>query len=91
VNRTHYFRAMDLQSIPLPSGPPTNFYLQLPTVSTQVATRGFPITVGPTTRSACENRICLSLGFFSLRFHHRDRPFEFVYSGYSQSRSAYPL
>ena len=24
VNRTHYFRAMDLQSNPLPSGPPTN-------------------------------------------------------------------
>ena len=28
--------------------------------------------------SACENRICLSLGFFSFRFHHRGRPFEFI-------------
>jgi hypothetical protein len=40
---------------------------------------------------ACENRVCLSLGFFRFRFHHRGRPFEFVYSGYSQSRSAFPL
>jgi hypothetical protein len=33
----------------------------------------------------------VNLGFFSLRFHPLVRPFEFVYSGYSQSRSAYPL
>jgi len=33
----------------------------------------------------------VNLGFFSLRFHPLARPFEFVYSGYSQSRSAHPL
>ncbi len=33
----------------------------------------------------------VTLGFFRFRFHPLGRPFEFVYSGYSQSRSACPL
>lgn len=93
MNRTHYFAVLWSCS-PSPYHPghrPIDSICNCQSFLRDVATRVFPVTVGPTTRSAYENRICLSLGFFRFRFHHRGRPFEFVYSGYSQSRSAFPL
>ena len=44
--------------------------------------------------SICENRMCIVrflLCRYRRTFHLLTRPFEFVYSGYSQSRSAFPL
>lgn len=89
VNRTRYFTVLWICN-PTPYHPGHR-----PILFSTALNGGIKPLILRTQRSsafsACENRICLSLGFFSLRFHHRGRPFEFVYSGYSQSRSAHPL